>query len=105
MTVFLCVTEPATGNYSEEIPPPTYKPPRVHDKKKGKGFVHEFDTHKKDKQPVHSDGKFLATNKNMKRLINTAYENSLMSLQAACTKFLSRKQYTACIYKRLINFV
>ena len=60
ITVFLWLAEPATGNYSEEIPPPTYKPPRGHDDTKDKSFVHEFDTHKEDKQSVQSNGKFMS---------------------------------------------
>ena len=44
---------PATGNYTEEIPPPTAKPPRLPDNKQKidrNYFVHEVDA-KKGKMP------------------------------------------------------
>ena len=49
----LILSVPATGNYTEEIPPPTAKPPKLPDlrpKDHNDYIIHEFDA-KKDKMP------------------------------------------------------
>ena len=61
-SIIVYFVEPATGNYTEEVPPPTLKPYGGRDRNKPvKPFVHEFDT-KHKKRPELPKGESFKSN-------------------------------------------